>query len=65
MNASAELASFAASLRFEDIPEPVVRRAEDLLVDWFASALAGKGARRSRPSCASRRRWVRPREPAR
>ncbi|MBW7926445.1 MAG: MmgE/PrpD family protein, partial [Burkholderiaceae bacterium] len=43
--ASAELARFAAQLRFEDIPEPVVRRAEDLLVDWFGSALAGKGAR--------------------
>jgi 2-methylcitrate dehydratase PrpD len=32
-------------LKFEDIPAPVVRRAEDLLVDWFGSALAGKGAR--------------------
>jgi 2-methylcitrate dehydratase PrpD len=39
------LASFAANLRFEDIPEPVVRRAEDLFLDWFGSALAGKGAR--------------------
>jgi hypothetical protein len=28
-------------LRFEDIPEPVVRKIEDLLVDWFASAVAG------------------------
>jgi 2-methylcitrate dehydratase PrpD len=45
MNASAQLAGFAASLRFEDLPGPVVRRAEDLLVDWFASAVAGKGAR--------------------
>jgi 2-methylcitrate dehydratase PrpD len=42
---SAQLARFAAELRFEDIPEPVVRRAEDLLVDWFASAIAGCGAR--------------------
>ena len=42
---SQTLAAFAASLRFEDIPSPVVRRAEDLLLDWFASALAGKGAR--------------------
>ncbi|WP_372825546.1 MmgE/PrpD family protein [Polaromonas sp.] len=43
--ATAELAAFAANLRFEDIPEPVVRKAEDLLVDWFGSAIAGKGAR--------------------
>jgi 2-methylcitrate dehydratase PrpD len=45
MNPSAELAVFAAGLRFEHIPEPVVRKTEDLLVDWFASAVAGKGAR--------------------
>ena len=43
--ATAELAAFAANLRFEDIPEPVVRRTEDLLVDWFGSAVAGHGAR--------------------
>ena len=42
---SAQLASFAANLRFEAIPARVVRKAEDLLVDWFGSALAGKGAR--------------------
>jgi 2-methylcitrate dehydratase PrpD len=42
---SAQLAAFAANLTFEAIPEPVVRRTEDLLVDWFASAVAGKGAR--------------------
>ncbi len=39
------LATFAATLRFDDIPAPVVRRAEDLFLDWFGSALAGKGAR--------------------
>jgi 2-methylcitrate dehydratase PrpD len=39
------LAQFAATLRFEDIPAPVLRRAEDLMVDWFGSALAGKGSR--------------------
>ena len=44
-HATAELAAFAAGLRFEDIPEPVVRRTEDLLVDWFGSAVAGHGAR--------------------
>src|SRR5260221_9864509 len=39
------LANFAGTLRFEDIPAPVLRRAEDLFLDWFGSALAGKGAR--------------------
>lgn len=42
---SAELAAFAAELNFADIPDEVVARAEDLFVDWFGSALAGKGAR--------------------
>ena len=42
---TAQLAAFAAGLRFDAIPEPVVRRAEDLLVDWFGSAVAGHGAR--------------------
>jgi 2-methylcitrate dehydratase PrpD len=39
------LATFAATMQFEDIPTPVLRRAEDLLLDWFGSALAGKGGR--------------------
>jgi hypothetical protein len=42
---SAQLAHFAANLQFEDIPEAVVRRAEDLFLDWFGSALAGKVGR--------------------
>jgi len=42
---SQTLARFAADLKFEDIPVPVLRRAEDLFLDWLASALAGKGAR--------------------
>jgi 2-methylcitrate dehydratase PrpD len=42
---TAQLATFAAQLRFDNIPAPVVRKAEDLLVDWFGSAIAGKGAR--------------------
>jgi len=41
----AELAGFAAGLRFEHIPADVVRKTEDLLVDWFASAVAGHGSR--------------------
>ncbi|MDO9359326.1 MAG: MmgE/PrpD family protein [Polaromonas sp.] len=43
--ATAHLAAFAAGLRFEDIPDAVIRKTEDLLVDWFGSAVAGKGSR--------------------
>lgn len=39
------LATFAATLRFEDIPAATLRRAEDLMLDWFGSVLAGKKAR--------------------
>jgi 2-methylcitrate dehydratase PrpD len=42
---SQELASFAANLQTKDIPVDVMNRAEDLLVDWFGSAIAGKGSR--------------------
>ena len=42
---TAQLAAFAANLKFEVIPDPVVRKIEDLLVDWFGSAIAGKNAR--------------------
>ena len=42
---SRTLAEFAAGLRFEDIPDSVRLRAEDLLLDWLGSALAGRGAR--------------------
>ena len=34
---TAALAQFAATLRVEDIPAPVLRRAEDLFLDWFGS----------------------------
>ena len=44
-NPSAELAEFAATLRFADIPAHVLRRAEDLLLDLLASILAGSGGR--------------------
>jgi 2-methylcitrate dehydratase PrpD len=40
-----QLAHFAATLRASDVPAAVLRRAEDLLLDWIGSALAGKGAR--------------------
>lgn len=42
---SAELSRFAAELRFDDIPAPVLRRAEDLLLDCLASILAGSDSR--------------------
>lgn len=42
---SAQLAAFAAELRFEHIPQAVVHKTEDLLVDWFGSAVAGHGSR--------------------
>ena len=44
-NPSATLAAFTAQLRFDDLPETVVRKIEDLLVDWFGSAVAGHGSR--------------------
>jgi 2-methylcitrate dehydratase PrpD len=42
---SQDLAQFAATLRYDDIPAPVVQRAEELFLDWVGSCLAGKGAR--------------------
>lgn len=40
---TAKLAEFAANLQFDDIPQSCIRRAEELFLDWFGSALAGKG----------------------
>ena len=45
MNHTQILASFAANLHFEQIPLEVVKRTEDFFLDWFGSALAGRGAR--------------------
>jgi len=42
---SAALAAFAATLRVQDIPASVLRRTEDLFLDWLGSTLAGKSAR--------------------
>jgi 2-methylcitrate dehydratase PrpD len=39
------LAEFLVGLRYEDFPAAVVAKTEDLFLDWFASALAGKGVR--------------------
>lgn len=43
--ATATLAAFAANLKTSDIPEHVLRKTEDLWVDWFGSAIAGHGSR--------------------
>jgi len=42
---SAALTAFAAGLNFDDIPDPVLARCEDLLLDALASMLAGSSAR--------------------
>lgn len=42
---SADLASFAATLHYDSIPSPVLRRTEDLMLDCLASILAGSSAR--------------------
>lgn len=42
---SAELAEFTAQLSYDDIPAPVLRRTEDLMLDYLVSALAGSSAR--------------------
>jgi 2-methylcitrate dehydratase PrpD len=39
------LAGFAANLKYEQIPTEVVRRTEELFLDWLGAALAGRGAR--------------------
>lgn len=41
---SRALATFAAELRWEDIPPSVRVRAQELMLDWLGSALAGRGA---------------------
>ncbi|MEN9538673.1 MAG: hypothetical protein RLZZ126_908 [Pseudomonadota bacterium] len=45
MTPSAQLATFAAQLRYDAIPEHVITKIEDLMADWFASCVAGVGAR--------------------
>lgn len=39
------LATFAAELNFDAIPAPVLRRTEDLMLDWLGSVLAARTAR--------------------
>ncbi|MGE8153998.1 MmgE/PrpD family protein [Pseudomonas vancouverensis] len=38
------LTKFLAELRYQDLPENVLSRTEDLFLDWIGSALASKGA---------------------
>jgi 2-methylcitrate dehydratase PrpD len=40
-----QLASFLAGVRLDDLPLPVAERTKELLLDWVASALAGRAAR--------------------
>lgn len=40
-----QLAAFLAELSYEQIPEHVLDRTEDLFLDWLGSALASEGAR--------------------
>ncbi|BEP47648.1 MULTISPECIES: MmgE/PrpD family protein [Variovorax] len=42
---SRDLATFAAELKLADIPAPVLRRTEDLMLDWLGSVLAARTAR--------------------
>ncbi|MSQ25178.1 MAG: MmgE/PrpD family protein [Dehalococcoidia bacterium] len=39
---TSSLASYALTLRYEDIPQPVVQRTKDLLLDFLAVALGGR-----------------------
>jgi 2-methylcitrate dehydratase PrpD len=44
-NPTATLAAFSANLRYDDLPESVVTKTEELMADWLASAVAGCKAR--------------------
>ena len=46
--ANRALSEFLCAVEYEDIPHAVVLRTEDLFLDWFASALAGKDSRPTR-----------------
>jgi 2-methylcitrate dehydratase PrpD len=47
-SATRTLCEFLVAIRFEDLPSEVVARTEELFLDWFASAFAGKDARPTR-----------------
>ncbi|TDF83884.1 MmgE/PrpD family protein [Pseudomonas sp. H9] len=44
MNHTKALAAFLARLHYDDLPEAVLARTEDLFLDWLGSSLASKGA---------------------
>ncbi|MGE5523767.1 MAG: MmgE/PrpD family protein [Rhodospirillaceae bacterium] len=44
-SATRHLCEFLSALTYEDLPQSVVLRTEDLFLDWFGSALAGRRAR--------------------
>ncbi|QXI25931.1 MmgE/PrpD family protein [Pseudomonas vanderleydeniana] len=44
MSHTQALAEFLAGLRYEQVPDAVLARTEDLFLDWLASALASQGA---------------------
>ncbi len=44
MSHTQALCEFLADLRYEQVPQSVFERTEDLLLDWLASALASQGA---------------------
>jgi 2-methylcitrate dehydratase PrpD len=48
VSATRKLCDFLCAIRYDDLPQPVVLRTEDLFLDWIASALAGKDARPTR-----------------
>jgi 2-methylcitrate dehydratase PrpD len=48
LDLTADLCRFLAAVKYEALPPAVVQRTEELFLDWFASALAGRGARPTR-----------------
>jgi 2-methylcitrate dehydratase PrpD len=40
-----DLCEFLAGIRYESLPASVIARTEDLFLDWFGSALAGRSAK--------------------
>jgi 2-methylcitrate dehydratase PrpD len=44
MNQTQALAGFLAALRYDDLPDAVVARTEELFLDWLGSALASQGS---------------------
>jgi len=58
------LAEFLAAFRYQELPPAVVTETKRLLVDWFGSALAGRGARPVRALEAFARQMGPPRGPS-